>query len=211
MTFKNTDSNSLNIISINHDYERPLIINSENSRSLPSEEEIRNLIINQKITLVIIKNTVDLDQTTETLEFLRFLRDCTSFGIRIKWKTIISPNIPLENLFHLYPPSYAFQVSEETHERWKKTFEYGNLYFRKGPDFMTIKDKRISKSPLNFTIGDKTIQRTISKIITPTGNLALVDSELAAVSLLEEHKLVMTHENTSMFLPYRIRNWKSAY
>lgn len=193
----------------NSQSERSYIINTNYSNGLPSKEEIEILIIDYKITQIIIENNIVLDETTETLEFLRYIRDCTSFGIRIEWKACISQDISLENLYHLYPPTYVSGITEKEHGLWKNSFEYGLLYYRQGPDFITIKDRRVNKSSINFTIGDITLQSIIKKMDIPY----LIDSQVidgkerAAINLLKEHHVVINFKEKALFLPYRIQKW----
>lgn len=187
----------------------PLRINIEQQYQLPSSKEISTLL-HKGITLIEIQGQVVLEDSYQSLEFIRFLRDVTSYGIRIIWGGHIDNTFPIEQLAHLYPPELSIQgINIERIMQWQNSYKFGLYFMRQGPDFFILKDKRPFRSPVTFTIGDPTMRSTFEKLNAPIkwndGNLD--EAEIAAAKLLLDHCLVLSLADSVIRLPYRINKW----
>jgi len=186
--------------------EIPLIINTKNSSKLPTEYDILNF---QKydITKICVEDTIILENSAQILEFIRFLREITSLGIRVSWNGKAEKNFPIKQINHLYPPETLEGVENEKLITWQNSYRYGQFYMRMGLDFIKIKDKRPFHSPLIYTIGDPDIRSILDKFFNPIHISKLTDLEKAATSMLLKYNFLLEIDDTFLRLPYRIKKW----
>ncbi|MFC5775856.1 DUF5825 family protein [Ectobacillus antri] len=193
----------------NYQSNLPLKVNIEEQHQLPSVTEILTFI-HQGITRIEVQGAVVLEDSYQSLEFIRFLRDVTSFGMRITWGGYIDNKFPVEKLTHLYPPELSVQgISTDQVTKWQNSYRFGLHFMRKGPGFILLKDRRPFRTPVTFTIGDPIICSVFEKLTTPLRQTedTLTDGEIAAIKLLLNHNLVLALSDSVIRLPYRINKW----
>ncbi|QHE59790.1 hypothetical protein FHE72_01100 [Rossellomorea vietnamensis] len=183
-------------------------VNLDSYSYLPLNNEIVNFI-NAGKTLIEVRGTVSLNSDRKTIEFIRFLRDVTSYGCRIDWSGIADSYFPIDLISHLYPPISMKGIDIDKVNLWQQSYRFGQFYLRKGPNFLNIMDKRNYRSPLTYTIGDPVIYSLFEKLNMP---VALNDNELTeieneALNVLLHHKLAISNNNYVIGLPYRIHKW----
>lgn len=145
--------------------------------------------------------TVDADPATAVLA-LDLLRELTAWGIVVDWRARIGPGPPPAALTHLYPPAAIDGSSPEHWRAWVDGFFVGLLYYRRGPDFLEIRDHR--DGVLNrILVDDPAYVDAIGRLVrdptaeVPTGILA----DLAAESL------ILAVGDRHWWAPYRPHRW----
>jgi hypothetical protein len=154
-----------------------------------------------------ITEPVDLTlKDRASLETVRLLRDAVGYGLRIDWR--VSPvAVPsVANFTHLPPPSNLDELGVlpgSDAETWTKLYSYGQLFYRVGPGFVSIKDVRPTVSAARMTLEGENAE----------GFLALADGRVdagasrALRSELVDYRLGVAFKVGFLVLPYRIRQW----
>ncbi|MGE7928338.1 DUF5825 family protein [Lysinibacillus xylanilyticus] len=167
-------------------------------------QEVLKHICEKKIKKVVIEQPVVLDETKDSLYSIVFLRELTSLGLIIDWKTE-NNNYNFGKIYHIFPPKLIINDHHQELENWKTSYCYGLLHYRKGPDFILIEDKRSGSFKLNYNIGDMILLEIIKNDVLFNKNHKLEKKEKAAVQLLFDHNLILKHGDYYVFLPYRLR------
>jgi Family of unknown function (DUF5825) len=183
-------------------------IDIEKRSYLPLNNEITQFINNGK-KIIEIRGKVSLKNDRNTIEFIRFLRDVTSYGCRIVWSGIADTNFPIELISHLYPPLSLTGIDKDKVEIWQQSYRFGQFHLRKGPGFLKIMDKRNYRSPLTYTIGDPIIISLFERLnmLVALNDNQLTKIEHDALNVLSQHKLVISNDNYVIGLPYRMHKW----
>ena len=145
-----------------------------------------------------------------TLEFIRFLRDATGHGVRVLWGGWCDPELPLDQLVHLYPPEYTLKgPADGLVERWRQSYRYGLLYWRQGPGFIKIKDARpFPGNPVKVTFGDPRLLSAFGRLEEPV-DLAAYHEDWwpSAIDTFHQTHLCFASDGMGIRLPYRMRVW----
>ncbi len=104
-------------------------------------EGIRTLEIDQPIL-------VSGDDARAAISFLRFLRDAASAGLRVIWRGDLRlDGIDDALVAHLSPPE-----GRPDHSTWRSRHRFGLFYWRRGPDFILVRDRRRQEMGARLTI-----------------------------------------------------------
>jgi hypothetical protein len=81
------------------------------------------------------------------------------------------------------------------------------LYHRRGPDFITVMDRRERPASVRFTLDHPVLYATFATAQEPTdlGELDAVQRE--AVDLLATERLALIADGWAVALPPRLRRW----
>lgn len=146
-------------------------------------------------------------QIDDDLRLLRFLREITSYTIRLEWTLAGRPLLDPAAFVHLVPPTgYADNVARSCTEAWRDGYQYGAFYYRCGPNFVTIKDVRAAVEAAHLTIeGDSA---TYFRALAHGESLTDLDSHLRdALQDAVEAGLAVQGDKVFLVLPYRMRCW----
>ena len=139
----------------------------------------------------------------QTLEFLRFNRDCLSFGIDLDWTGSVEPTLDGSVLSHLIPPRAD---GARLHADWMRDHRQGRCYWRNGPGFVSIKDTRAGRQAARFVLDAPKMVALFLRL----GSVQRADDASADAqdlgALLDEG-LVMSLDGWLLALPYRMRRW----
>jgi Family of unknown function (DUF5825) len=139
----------------------------------------------------------------ETAEAVRFLRECQSHGLRVTWRAMGRPSYDTGVLRHLPPPVELPDGRKELAD-WRAGYAYGSLYHRRGPDFVTVLDRRAAGTAVHLTLDHPGLLTAFLRLEEPSP-LHAVDRE--AVDLLVAERLVLAAGGWAVALPPRIRRW----
>ncbi len=82
------------------------------------------------------------------LAFVRFLREATSAGVWVSWSGLVAPDLDPGALSHLPPPLADSRPGQRTAgPAWRSSHEAGLCYYRVGPGFVQITDRRPGAAP----------------------------------------------------------------
>lgn len=86
------------------------------------------------------------DRGLAVLSFVRFLREATSVGVWVSWSGMVDPGLDIELLCHLPPPSSG-SAESLAGSAWRVGHEAGLCYYRLGPGFVQVTDRRPGAPP----------------------------------------------------------------
>ncbi|MFI5686504.1 DUF5825 family protein [Streptomyces sp. NPDC051636] len=143
----------------------------------------------------------------ETAEAVRFLRECQGLGLTVAWEAA-GAEIPYDvrHLRHLPPPGEHPGEADELRD-WRAGHSHGLLYHRRGPDFVTVLDRRQPGSAARLTLDHPDLVAAFRTLLEPTPLAALDSARRTATDLLAAERLALITEGWAVTLPPRIRRW----
>lgn len=167
----------------------------------PSEAQLADLAAVGVRTIVIDRRIEISDRdAANAIRFVRFLRDAESQLVRVVWKGSLM--VDPRPLYHLDPPMNRIWLGTA----WRQAWCYGMFYWRQGPDFATVSDRRPLDDP-SRSILDGVILEAFLQIQTPTLVAALPAHFCGALEALIENGLVLRLGDWVVALPYHLRHW----
>ncbi|MGW1795655.1 DUF5825 family protein [Streptomyces sp. NPDC001984] len=141
----------------------------------------------------------------DTAVAVHFLRECQSAGFEVSWRTDGTPyDIP--TLRHLPPPAEHPEEPGELSD-WRSEHTHGMLYHRRGPDFVTVLDRREPGTAARFTLDHPDLLAAFHTLLEPTPLDALAPTHREAADLLAVERLALVTDGWAVALPPRIRRW----
>ncbi|MFJ6379016.1 DUF5825 family protein [Kitasatospora sp. NPDC092039] len=159
-------------------------------------------------------------------EAVRLLRECQSHVLPVRWS--LAPDDPvlrepaaadfaLHHLHHLPPPADAAggpgdaaptgPAPSRALADWRATYGYGRFYYRQGPGFLQVRDRRDPDASARFALDHPDLVATFRTCLTPTALDDLSGTGREAVSVLASEGLVLVTRGWAVTLPPRIRHW----
>jgi len=146
----------------------------------------------------------------ESVDFLRFLRDCISYGLHVRWQGQIEESLSVRLLSHLTPPHQVMTLSKEPAlDLWRTYHRYGLCYWRQGPRFVLVKDTRPEIEAARFILDNPVMYGMFLELMqASTVEQCCKDSvtQEALHTLVEENLVLQLHEWV-VALPYRMQYW----
>jgi Family of unknown function (DUF5825) len=144
------------------------------------------------------------DEARRFLAWLETLRDMTACAVPVEWTAgpELAALAPL--LFHIVPPD---NPGPPEIERWRKAHRFGTCFWRSGPDFITVTDRRDESDAHQYVLDTPDYVEVFSaaETLTERERLAALGGE--ALRELEASRLILTIEGWSLALPFRMRHW----
>ncbi|GGY69681.1 hypothetical protein GCM10010300_11080 [Streptomyces olivaceoviridis] len=141
-----------------------------------------------------------------TAEAVRFLRECQGLGLGVSWRATGTPSYDPRLLHHLPPPT-ELPGGPGVLASWRTGHAHGTLYHRRGPDFVTVLDRRERGTAVRLTLDHPALHATFLRLLEPTPVAELDATEREALGLLTAERLVLTCGGWAVALPPRIRQW----
>ncbi|HWU09900.1 MAG TPA: DUF5825 family protein [Streptomyces sp.] len=146
--------------------------------------------------------------TEHVIPALSFIRELTSYGVEVNWRAkMTAPDGPEWWVFsHLFPPSVLEGPrGAEALALWRARYHVGRCFFRRGPGFLQIRDRRHA-GLRRLTVPDGAYVSAVESLLAGHG----ADSVSAAVmSVFEKHHLAVRIGGGVWWAPYRLRRWAS--
>jgi hypothetical protein len=145
------------------------------------------------------------------LRLLRFLRAATSHTLRVDWTLAGRPLLAPRDLTHVVPPTGGDDpAAVACAEAWRGDYRYGSYHYRRGPDFVTVKDTRPGEPPVHLTIDGESALHF--RELAAAESLADLTPEVtAALADAVEFGLAIQGEREFLLLPWRMRHWPVPY
>ncbi|MDX3312457.1 DUF5825 family protein [Streptomyces sp. ME08-AFT2] len=157
----------------------------------------------------------------ETAVAVQFLRECQSRRLSTHWEIAyedrprgddaLDPHdAPYVRMLHHLPPPVERPGQPSELSAWRTSyaaFPAGMLYHRRGPDFITVMDRRERPDSARFTLDHPDLLATFATVQEPTalGELDAVQRE--AVDLLAAERLALVADGWAVALPPRLHRW----
>ncbi|MEU6283498.1 DUF5825 family protein [Streptomyces sp. NPDC047028] len=142
----------------------------------------------------------------ETCEAVRFLRECQGRALKVNWRAAGHPSYDTTLLHHLQPPGELPGCQFEL-TSWQSAYSYGLLYYRRGPEFCTLMDRRASGTAARLTLDHPVLLATFRRLQKPLSLDELNTDERQAADLLTAERLVLVSGEWVVALPPRARRW----
>jgi hypothetical protein len=143
---------------------------------------------------------------------IALIRECSSIGARVTWSLTLGAEqlglIP--RLDHLPAPARITVLEKETLDvgKWRSSSNFGLLYFRKGPKFLSVVDQR-PESSSRIIVDDPAMIDVFFQGLQGCAWTEVTRSPLyaAAARDLVSKGLVMRVEDHCVTLPVHMRSW----
>lgn len=152
----------------------------------------------------------DQQDPQQTLYQVQVIRDCLSLGIRLVWEAEVAGEFDFRPLFHLIPPRRLPAEFASVQEEWLERYRYGSFFWRKGPDFLLVKDVRVEENATRYTIDQTAMIELLQQCEQPVPRLMVTDDPEVLDPLLEEG-LLLDYGGYLLTLPYRVHKWPLPY
>jgi hypothetical protein len=134
------------------------------------------------------------------------LRELTGWGVVVDWR--LRPGEHAEvwrRLNHLHPPAELIGQAdaEESLASWRETFYLCKCVYRRGPDFVEVRDRRAGELS-RFVIDDPVYLAAVDRLID-SAPVSEIDSGALADFVAEG--LAGHAGDIAWWLPYRVRRW----
>jgi hypothetical protein len=144
------------------------------------------------------------DEARRFLAWLETLRDMTACAVPVEWSARPEMATLAPLLFHIVPPQ---NPGPPEIERWRKVHRYGTCFWRSGPDFITVTDRRDEALAHQFVLDTPAYVEVFSAAETVIARGRLVQLDGEALQELEASNLILTIDGWSLALPFRMRHW----
>lgn len=144
------------------------------------------------------------DEARRFLAWIETLRDMTACAVPVIWAAGPEMSALAPLLFHLVPPSDPGSPQIET---WRKVHRYGTCFWRSGPDFITVTDRRDKAWAHQYVLDTPDYVEVFAAAETLTERARLAALGAEALRELEESGLILSIEGWSLALPFRMRHW----
>lgn len=143
------------------------------------------------------------DGARHLLGWIACLRDLTACAVPVDWHATAAL-APLTALFHhIAPPADDRPEFAE----WRDIHRYGLCYWRSGPQFATIVDRRILQESHEFTLDTPDYLTVFTAAQVPVERARLEAMGAEALDALEAERLILSIAGWSLALPFRMRHW----
>jgi hypothetical protein len=153
----------------------------------------------------------------ETVVAVQFLRECQSHGLDTHWRPADEETVAGKAAFegatydprmlrHLPPPAESPGEARELRD-WRAGYAYGMLYHRRGPDFVSVMDRRNRPASARFTLDHPDLLAAFDTLLAATPVDALSPVHREAVDLLAAERLALVTDGWAVALPPRLRRW----
>lgn len=159
---------------------------------LPLASELGTLLASVPVAGVQLTHPVDFARLPDhaIVRVIALLRECSSIGARVTWSLVSGPQKALD---HLPAP--------EGRPRWRSASTFGLFYFRRGPGFLSVVDRR-AESIGRTTVAEPTMVDAFRQALD-----GCAWDGSAALRRLVQLGLVMRFGDHCVALPVHMRTW----
>ncbi|MBT2407839.1 MULTISPECIES: DUF5825 family protein [unclassified Streptomyces] len=181
---------------------------------LPAAIELAALLPRVPVAGVRLAEPVDLSALPGhvIVRIIALLRECSSIGAQVTWSLTLAPEqldlIP--RLDHLPAPERITVLGQGTPsvDEWRSASNFGLLYFRKGPKFLSVVDQRPESSG-EIIVDDPTVIDVLLQGLEGCtwADMTRNPGHAAAARYLVDKGLVMRVGDHCVTLPVHMRSW----
>jgi hypothetical protein len=169
----------------------------------PPREGDTTPFIHQGITTISIPRPLKFRANSiESFLWIKFIRDFSAYERKIEWQLELSEEIPYEK-FMAFPPPGALFTDAKGLSEWTTNYRRDLFYWRRGPNFVSIKDARAF--PPRVLTTDKA--ETFTTFLQCVSGLPKASADADAIDELLSEGLVIMVGGMYLALPHRIRRW----
>jgi hypothetical protein len=137
------------------------------------------------------------------LDCIRFIRDCTGFGIAVDWHAGDSLRDIAAMIYHLAPCNGDSAMASA----WRDAHHYGMFYFRNGDEFTVVTDRRQPKFGNQFILDTPGYVSTFRAASTVLDRTLLERIDREALADLEQEGIILSLFDYSVALPFHMQHF----
>jgi hypothetical protein len=156
-----------------------------------------------------------LSPSADCAPVLILLRELQSVGAVVRWHGAVD-GLDANDLVHLPPPEPLASGSSPALSRavqwWRLRHQYGLFYYRQGPGFVSVVDRRRPAEAQRYVVHDPAFLDVLRAGLNGEP-MTRHDSPAAeaAMEVLREERTVLPFGDLLVTLPCRIRRWPVRY
>lgn len=181
-------------------------------RELPDAAELAALLPRVPVAEVRLAGPADLAAHPERtiVRIIALLRECASVGARVTWSLALGADQLdlIRQLDHLPAPTEVTVLGKRVVADWRSTHSFGLLYFRKGPGFLSVIDRRRGRTDRNV-LDDPIVVDVLTRALGGCGwaDLTTTPERSAAAADLVRDGLILRFGEQCVALPVHMRTW----
>jgi Family of unknown function (DUF5825) len=152
-----------------------------------------------------------LSLSDASVPLLILLRELQSVGANVRWHGDVS-DVDINDLVHLPPPERSPTASSPAVQWWRLRHQYGLFYYRQGPGFVSVVDRREPSEAQRYVVHDPAM---LDVFRAGLGGEPAAQHESPAASAallaLRDERAVLAFGRLLLTLPCRIRRWPVRY
>lgn len=139
------------------------------------------------------------------VRLVSLLATAREHGLAVDWTLpVAGPDWARAEHLHHLPPPRAGNVGEVA--SWTRRHAYGQLYWRKGPGFLSVIDAR--RNPRErYIIDDERLMALFPRLGSPLASEELDSDGTGALAELLDAGLAVSADGWATRLPYRLLHW----
>jgi Family of unknown function (DUF5825) len=143
---------------------------------------------------------------------LRLLAEATAGQVDLRWELGGEPPWPLRTVVHLRPPTGAANAAGRRFAtRWGELFRFGLCTYRRGPDFIAVRDVRPDGERLRTVADGRWATAFETLLSTPTCPAGEAASRQLLDELFTAGLALRLGAGRHALLPFRLRRWPIPY
>lgn len=181
---------------------------------LPDAAELAALLPRVPVAEVRLAGPADLARHPErtVVRIISLLRECSSVGARVTWSLALGADQLdlIRQLDHLPAPTEVTVLGKRimTADDWRATHTFGLLYFRRGPGFLSVIDRRSGRTD-RIVLDEPAAVDVLTRALGGCGwaDLTTTPGHTAAATDLVRDGLILRVGDQCVTLPVRMRTW----
>ncbi|HEX4721652.1 MAG TPA: DUF5825 family protein [Pseudonocardiaceae bacterium] len=182
--------------------------------ALPGAAELAELLPRVPVAEVRLAGPADFADHPErtVVRIIALLRECASVGAPVTWSLALGADQfdLIRQLDHLPAPTEVTVLGRRvaTADDWRSTHTFGLLYFRKGPDFLSVIDRRSGRTD-RIVLDDPVAIDVFTRALGGCGwaDLTATPERSAAAADLVRGGLILRFGDQCVTLPVHMRTW----
>ncbi|MFD9354833.1 DUF5825 family protein [Streptomyces sp. NPDC060031] len=182
--------------------------------ALPAVTELAALLPRMSVAGVRLAQSADFAAlpAASIVRIIALIRECASIGVPVSWSLVLDPGQRdlIRRLDHLPAPDRTVVAGKEAvaASAWRSSEDFGLLYFRKGPNFLSVVDNR-PESCRRIVLDDPATMDVFRQGLAgcPWAGLSRDPQYAAAAADLVEKGLLLRIGDHCVTLPLHMRTW----
>jgi hypothetical protein len=143
---------------------------------------------------------------------LRLLAEATAGNVHLHWELAGEPPWRLRTVVHLQPPAGATDAAGRRFAtRWAEAFRFGLCTYRRGPDFVALRDIRPDGARLRTVAAGRWATAFETLLSTPTCPVGDATSGQLLDELVGAGLALRLGAGRHALLPFQLRRWPIPY
>ncbi|MEW1908244.1 DUF5825 family protein [Kitasatospora sp. NPDC085895] len=179
---------------------------------LPTAAELAALLTRVPVAGVRLAEAADLTALPDraVVRTVALIRECASIGVRVTWSLVLGAHqlglVP--HLDHLPAPEAVTVLGDGSASpgEWRSAGSFGLLYFRRGPGFLSVVDRRPGSAG-RAVLDDPVTVDVFTRCLGGRARADLTGEQRRAAERLVDAGLLLRLGEHCVTLPVHMRSW----